>query len=123
MPRIDPERLRRAICDPHLPGVLYILIWVKLEPGTAAHRALSEVLFDYEVADYPANAPNRDLSDVWVRQGVARCVAEYPEVREAAEKLLFPGFFESLRLILWRQWDRLRSRWGKDDVVINLDDD
>jgi hypothetical protein len=77
---IDPERLLRLLLDARLPGVAYMLVWGELREGSDGYTALSDVLFEDELT--------RDLSQPSVRQGVYECALQYPDVRQACEKVL-----------------------------------
>ena len=65
-----------------------MLVWNELEEESAAHRALSQVLFAVESVNHPDDAPARDLSDEAVRRNLFACALKHPEVRTALEKVL-----------------------------------
>ena len=68
--------------------MFFMLIWSQLEEDSEAHRALSRVLFDEDAVDDADDAPCRDLSDLSLRLHVADCVARYPEIHAAAERVI-----------------------------------
>ena len=88
MSQIEPSRLRQLLLDDRIPGMFFMLIWSQLEEDSEAYRALSKVLFDEDGIDNPDDAPSRDLSDLALRLHVADCVAKYPEIHAAAERVL-----------------------------------
>lgn len=85
---MDDEMLRQRVLDRQLPGVAYMLIWGELDEASEGCSALSRVIFDYESVSNPDDAPNRDLSDPAVRQGVLECALRHTDVRQACEKVL-----------------------------------
>jgi hypothetical protein len=99
MARIDPNELRQFLLDERLPGIAYALIWGELEENSKAYAALSEVLFDCAAAKDANGAPLRDLSDPKVRAGVTDCAMRYPEVFEAAAKMM-----RDVRRPWWKFW-------------------
>jgi hypothetical protein len=88
MSHIEPSRLRRFLLDDRISGILFMLIWSELEENSEAHRALSKVLFGEDGVDNPDDALRRDLSDLSKRLHVANCVAKYPEIYAAAERVI-----------------------------------
>jgi hypothetical protein len=85
---MDDEMLRQRVLDHRFPGGAFMFVWGELSEESEGYSALSQVLFDHESVSNPDDAPNRDLSDPAVRQGVLDCAMRYDDVRQACEKVI-----------------------------------
>jgi len=101
---LNNDRLRKIICDEGLPGLTYMLVWGELDEDSEGHIALSKVLFDHESVVNPDDAPNRDLSDPSVRQGVFDCAMRYSNVRKAIESVLSEISADEGQRHWWKFW-------------------
>jgi hypothetical protein len=101
---LNHDRLRGVFCDEGLPGITYMFVWGKLDEGSEGHIAFSQVLFAHESVENPDDAPNRDLSDPSVRQGVFDCAMRYSDVRKAIESVLTEISASEAKRQWWKFW-------------------
>ena len=110
MAKRDLNLLLSVLTHPELYGLTYMLIYFELDDRSDGKRELHHVLFDDTGVEDPGEVPCRNLADPSLREAVARCVLEYPAVRAAAERVLFPGRMQNFRDLLREWWKQLLSR-------------
>ena len=92
-PRINKTHVIQTETDSHaiydllqgddLPWAAYMIIWGRLEEGTAARRVVTDLFFDSEAPDEAGSATLRDLSDQSWRKTFADYALKYTQIQTA----------------------------------------